>query len=455
VVRADLLTDAAALLQPEWLSAQRWYGANDRRLVSVRPVDAAPLPPRGPEAAAAWLLVGEAKFLDGGILRYLVPAVRDAAGFREPADGDGAWAAMAAAIADGAVVNAEAGSFRCETLPEIEVLLPAGPASVHSLAERRVSGEQTNTSVLLGDRLMLKVYRRLEQGENPELEVGAFLASVGCQVTPAMAGSVRYLAGDGSPAAAAAMLQERVASVGDAWGWMVRLLGENGAQDEALAAAHEIGRVTAELHRSLAARPGDVAFPVRPATAAEVAGWRAGARAQLEGAVAAAVAVGEARGRDLARRRSGLAARLERAFAGAGRAPVMRVHGDYHLGQLLVTAESFAIIDFEGEPARSLAERRRPQPAERDLAGMLRSFDYAARTAERQAGGDGGDVEAWLARARESFLAAYVAHGPRPPDASLLAGFELEKACYEIRYEAANRPDWIWLPLDALDRLAT
>ncbi|HEX7197339.1 MAG TPA: hypothetical protein VF364_10975, partial [Candidatus Limnocylindria bacterium] len=127
-----------------------------------------------------------------------------------------------------------------------------------------------------------------------------------------------------------------------------------------------------------------------------------------------------------------------------------RVHGDYHLGQLLARSDGgFSVIDFEGEPARPLEERRQPGSPMRDVAGLLRSLDYAARTAERAS--PGFDAAAWLAEARGAFLGAYGAIGPA--EASLLTAFELEKACYEVRYEANNRPDWLWLPLAAVERL--
>jgi predicted trehalose synthase len=127
---------------------------------------------------------------------------------------------------------------------------------------------------------------------------------------------------------------------------------------------------------------------------------------------------------------------------------VQRIHGDYHLGQLLVRGDRYHVIDFEGEPARSLAERRAPGSPLRDVAGMLRSFDYAARTALL---GEAGD--AWVAEARRRFLSGYANAAPGgAPDPELLAAFELEKALYEVRYEAGNRPDWLWLPLAALER---
>ena len=140
-------------------------------------------------------------------------------------------------------------------------------------------------------------------------------------------------------------------------------------------------------------------------------------------------------------------ARFADAFGGAtGREVVTRIHGDYHLGQLLARGDGgFSVIDFEGEPARPLEERRRPSSPLRDVAGMLRSFDYAASTAERETGLAAG---AWLPDARAAFLDGY---GPNP--SPLLEAFELEKACYEVRYEAGNRPDWLWLPLAAIERM--
>jgi maltokinase len=147
-----------------------------------------------------------------------------------------------------------------------------------------------------------------------------------------------------------------------------------------------------------------------------------------------------------------ITARFADSFGAAtGGTRVSRIHGDLHLGQLLARPDGgFSVIDFEGEPARPLAERRAPSSPLRDVGGMLRSLDYAARTAER--GRSDLDVEAWLTGARAAFLDGY--GRIEPADEPLLGAFELEKACYEVRYEASNRPDWLWLPLSAVERLA-
>jgi maltokinase len=450
VVRADLAANALALVTPEWLTAQRWYGANDRHLAALQLTDAAAVPMAG-SALTAWLLVVEVGFAMGSPVRYLVPAVGDGNGpLREPRDGDGAWQAVARAIVDGAVLTGETGSYRCEPAPAAGELLPGRAASVGGLTERRLAVEQSNTSVQLGEKLLLKLYRRVEAGENPELEVGAFLESVGCPVVPRIAGSMKYLASGG--AAAAAMLQERVVSRSDAWRQIAEMLaGDEGSPESAIDAAREIGRVTAELHRGLASRPQDLAFPVRPATATETRAWRDGALNQLD---QARYALGGENRESLDALARGIRNRIEGAFGAAGQAHVMRVHGDYHLGQILVADDGYRVIDFEGEPARPLGERRVPQPPERDVAGMLRSLDYAARTAQRGRHAPDYEAELWLATARRTFLAAYVANAPVGLNRSLLAALEIEKACYEVRYEAANRPDWVWLPLEALARLA-
>ena len=450
MVRADLAAKASALVTPQWLTAQRWYGANDRHLADLQLTDAAPVPMAG-SPLTAWLLVVEAGFAMGSPVRYLVPAVADGIGpMREPVDGDGAWRALTRAIVGGGVLTGEAGSYRCEASHAAHDLLPGGASSVGELAERRLGVEQSNTSVQIGDRLLLKLYRRVESGENPELEVGAFLESVACPVVPRIAGSMRYLGPGGS--AAAAMLQERVLARSDAWDQMGAMLaGDDGGPDAAIAAAGEIGQVTAELHRGLAARPQDLAFPVRPATATEVQSWRDSALSQLDQARYALAGENRETLDGLAGR---IRSRIEGTFSAAGEAQVMRVHGDYHLGQLLVADDGYRVVDFEGEPARPLSERRAPQPPERDVAGLLRSLDYAARAAQHGRHPPEFDAELWLATARRAFLSAYIANAPVPLNRSLLAGLEIEKACYEVRYEAANRPDWVWLPLEAIARLA-
>jgi maltose alpha-D-glucosyltransferase/alpha-amylase len=426
-------------LTADWLRAQRWFRSKQRPIDSLAEVDRAPL------SDHAALTVIEVSYADGGSRdRYLVPMLGD----REPADGDGAWRAMLGAIADDATVGGTHGTFLASRTDALDVLLPSAHEAAAALDERRLRVEQSNTSVVLGERLILKLYRLLEPGISPDLEVSAFLTDAGFADTPAVAGSIVYEASDAEPAAAA-MLQAFVPSTGDAWAAMLDGLASDPVRGTDIAAA--VGDLTGRMHRALASRPDDPAFPSRPATTSDTAGWRASAEAQLAQAVSAVS--GEAHDRLVS-----LAPRIRAHFAdtfgaATGEARVSRIHGDYHLGQLLSRRDAgFSVIDFEGEPARPLAERRLPSSPLRDVAGMLRSLDYAARTAEAGRHADRFDAEAWLAEARAAFLNAYGPVGDQ--DRLLLDAFELEKACYEVRYEANNRPSWLWLPLAAVERLA-
>jgi trehalose synthase-fused probable maltokinase len=424
-------------LDAAWLTGRRWFRSKARPLAEVTLADAAQLD-------GTWLLVLAARFADGGRELYLVPAVADGDALREPGDGEGAWREIARRIVAGPSQAAGVqGLFRFEPTPAGRELL----TSDGEVIERRFTVEQSNTSVRLGDRAVLKIYRLLEPGTNPELEVNAFLTRLGFRYAPVLGGTLSYETADGEPAAAA-MLQQLVASRGDGWDWALRsLTAPPDGPLRAIAGASQIGGVTAELHAALAARPEEPGFPAREATGDELEAWRASAERQLEAALGA---VAGPQAEELRR----LAPRIRERFAAitdVEGARLSRIHGDYHLGQLLRTEEGFMVVDFEGEPARLLDERRAPASPLRDVAGMLRSFDYAARTAERQASAGSFDAGAWVGDARGALLNAYGLIGSS--EETLLAAFELEKACYEVVYEANNRPDWTWLPLGALERL--
>ncbi len=420
---------------PAWLAAQRWFRSKQRPIATVTEIDRAAV-------ERAVLSVIEVAYVDGGTPdHYLVPTVDG----REPQDGEGAWRAIVRAVAGGAELRGDGGRFICSRTDAFDDLLPSAEQATDALDERRLRVEQSNTSVVLDDRLILKLYRLLEPGENPDLEVSAFLTDAGFADTPAVAGAMSYVPDGGEPAAAA-MLQAYVSSTGDAWAAMLDALADDPRGAIRLAAS--VGRVTADLHAALASMPDHPSFPARAATAAETAAWRASAERQLAQAVTAVDGDAHERLVELA---PGVTARFADTFGSAtGAARVSRIHGDYHLGQLLARIDGgFSVIDFEGEPARPLAERRQPGSPLRDLAGMLRSLDYAARTVARDHATF--DAEDWLAEARTAFIGAY--GGVDPAEAGLLQAFELEKACYEVRYEASNRPEWLWLPLAAVERL--
>jgi trehalose synthase-fused probable maltokinase len=327
---------------------------------------------------------------------------------------------------------------------EFEALAPGLEA-----ASSRVSGaEQSNTSMLYGDgaseaRYVFKLFRRLMAGENPEFEIPRALAEhTHFRRVPRALGRVLYKAG--AEAYTLATLQEFIPNRGDGWEYELRQLRAGAALQADIAL---LGRRTAELHLALSAiaAPG---FSAQPVTADDVERWRqraiAGATEPRLSSYQELLAPWRARLADA--RASGLAGLT-------GRAQV-RIHGDYHLGQVLKTKDDFIIFDFEGEPSRPLDERRRRGCVLQDAAGMLRSLDYAAHTV---------GVPAWLPEARKAFLNSYfdamgtapLVPADAPARAAALRFFETEKAVYELNYELANRPDWVRVPLAGLSRLLT
>ena len=380
---------------------------------------------------------------------------------REPRPGDGAWSLLVELMRAGAELRGAHGTLRFRTSGGPRPALARRPDERR--AERQLAAEQTNTSVVLDERVFLKLYRRLDVGLNPEVEVLEFLAARSFAGIPSVLGSAVYLPDAGEPSAVA-LAQDLVRGASDAWSHMLELAeGSLAAEsfEDAVArtrsAADAVGRLTAEMHAALASGADDPAFPARDATLEERREWLASAERQLEDALAALPGADHDE-----LRRVAVAARAALAPLGDHLRPstVTRVHGDYHLGQLLRAEHGgFLVTDFEGEPARPLVERRRPHSPLKDVAGMLRSFDYAAGTVGRRAGDGRGAARLarWRAEAREAFLESYRSSladaalpRPLPHDPALLRAFEVEKACYEVRYEAANRPDWLWLPAEGL-----
>ena len=316
-----------------------------------------------------------------------------------------------------------------------------------------MGAEQSNSSLVIDERLALKVYRRIEAGMNPELEILRFLTERGFEHISALEGYVSY---EGRPLEATlAILQQFIPSKGDGWDLALDALGS----DPGWLPAHSrrLGEVTAELHNALASDPVDPHFaPEEPSTEA-LALITASIDEEIEQVFASlpdipAVAPVRGRGEEVRDR-----LRMLTHIGSVGR--VIRHHGDYHLGQALWTKdEDWLILDFEGEPARSVPERRRKRSPLRDVAGMLRSFAYAASASVIQRNVEAPD--GWEEECRTEFLEGYLATvepSLLPPDRKsverLLTVFELEKAVYELRYELGNRPDWISIPVAGILRM--
>jgi maltose alpha-D-glucosyltransferase/alpha-amylase len=355
--------------------------------------------------------------------------------------------------------------------------------------------------VAFGEVLVLKVFRQVEPGINPDAEMtGVLTTRAGFRHVPILVGALDYVGPDGT-ASTVAILQRFVPNRGDGWtaalAHLERLFdgvadrcppppGETASVAEVaaslgdgfVASLQRLGGVTAELHAALASVADDPAFAPEPIGPADLRAWQIafvtlarralaalqGRLATLPGEVQWLAASVLARSADLDRAGDSLG---ELVTSGAAK---IRIHGDYHLGQTLRTPDGYVVFDFEGEPARPLRDRRTKHCPLRDVAGMLRSFDYAASLGAAAAsppdlppGTAVAWARAWERLAGETFLAGYrtaidraaVALLPRSPAAmaKVLGIFELEKALYELDYELDNRPAWVEIPLAGLNRL--
>jgi maltokinase len=304
------------------------------------------------------------------------------------------------------------------------------------LAPRLLAAEQSNSSVVYGDTFILKLFRRIVPGDNPDLELPLTLAREGCAQVPAPA--AWFLADTGDEVNVLGVLQPYLKGTTDGWDLALRELADG---HDFSGEARALGRTTAEVHLALAR-----ALPTVTLGRAQVEALAQGMADRLEAAADAVPAL-----RPYA---PSLHTTFE-ALADLGQEAVgwtaQRVHGDLHLGQCLRSpAGEWSVIDFEGEPSRPLAERRMPQPPVRDVAGMLRSFDYAARSREPWA-------PQWAGDCRAAYCTGYAEVSGRDPrmDPVLLRAYETDKAVYEVLYEARHRPDWLPVPLSAVKRLAT
>ena len=438
-----------------YLPAQRWFAGRGRVLGEVRP--GRPVRLNDGVPALLHLLVDVPG--EGGGARWQLPLGLDA---QAPGPRGGELGSVRFEGRDLVVYDA-LGDERLRPVlleriaegaePEGLRFVPAAdPRRLRAARSRLLAGEQSNTSVVYEDRLILKLFRRVQAGVNPELELTRGLAEYGFRHVAAPLGWVET-AGPGE-AATLALVQPFLRGAREGWSLALERArawhaGDGGAGFEPEARA--LGTLTAELHLALAAAFGsERATPGRPTAPPPL-------REQDVEATLLAAPV-------LAPHRAGIAAVARAAAPALARAHLQRVHGDYHLGQVVkAPPRRWYVLDLEGEPARPLAERRRPASPLKDVAGMLRSFDYAGfhpLAAGDVPGGQGAEARAlaWVRRARAAFLDAWLAVAGRggwlPGDpAPLLRAFELDKALYEVRYEASYRPGWLPIPLGGVERL--
>ena len=503
------------LLVP-FLLRQRWFGAKARPVRAARFIDWGLLR-RAPQPL--FLTVVEVEFTDGGRDRYFLPLTicsqADVQGLQERA-GHVVLATITGArkgvLFDGwlddrfartlleAIEKQEQVRGRLGAIRAVQTARFAGVRGTEPLPPRRLSAEQSNTSLIFGERLILKLYRRLQPGLNPDFEVGRHLTErVGFKRVPAVVGALEH-AGIAEMPSTLASMHEFIESQADGWvhatdevrrfyeAVQSRKAPESepvGAEYSRLAAldpppavreviggyldtAERLGRRTGEMHVALASDASDPAFAPEPFTAADLEAITASATTEAQHAFDA-LAARPALAPELLERRQDLLDRIRRKPALEYSVSKIRVHGDYHLGQVLWAEGDFYILDFEGEPSKPIDLRRAKQSPLKDVAGMMRSFGYAAHAGLFAYTAARPDLfehfwrwaETWETWTTSAFLRGYFATvrhaGFLPQNEAqrdeLLRLFVLEKALYELNYELNNRPEWLRIPVLGVRRL--
>jgi trehalose synthase-fused probable maltokinase len=416
----------------DYLVEQRWFGSKSREVAHSDVIEEIPL---GDDVTATFV---EAVFGPGTHETYQL--------IRSGSEHGDALADHAGVLLDlmrrNADVNCEESCIRFRSLEEIG---EAGPP-------RPVGAEQSNSSVVFGDELILKVFRRVEPGINPDLEITRFLTEHGFGHIPRLVGW--YEVEGRNLDATLGMLQAFVAGGRD--GWELALDELEADPDAFLDKVGRLGEVIGEMHAVLGSDAGDASFAPEEPSMESLGLLTATIDEEIERVFLDVAERDEAA--EIAGRGEEVRDLLRMLTSVAVGGKVIRHHGDLHLGQTLWADGDWVVLDFEGEPARPLPDRRRKRSPLRDVAGMLRSFAYAASAVTIQRGGSVPDD--WEQRAREAFMGGYtnkVDPSLLPPGQAaidqLLAIFELEKAVYELRYELNNRPDWVRIPVAGISRL--
>ncbi|MGH9017175.1 MAG: maltose alpha-D-glucosyltransferase [Acidimicrobiales bacterium] len=524
---------------PAFLAGRRWFVSKTRAITRVSARDSFVVPAAGGGDPSSAVVIVEVELDYGGAETYLLPLAyaqgvaakeihrwrsesivcdlttgRDGSGGEDGVLYDAVYepefsTTILEVIARRRSISGSAGRLVGSPTPIMRELRAGIGPEVRPVP---VAAEQSNSSVIFGDQAILKYIRRVESGVNPGIEVGRFLGErARFGHSPRTGGSLEYRPDGTAPLSVVAALEEFVPNEGDGWSYVVDAL-EHGLEEVMadsetfepdvpppahaldvppadaaaghpllgphLAWASLLGRRTAELHMALAGDHSDPAFRPEPLTAGDRQSLFHGARSSARRVLRQAAGLRTAPSSldEVLRREGDVYDRLRSLSTGTVQAEKIRCHGDYHLGQVLWTGRDFIVVDFEGEPARSLGQRRLKRPGAFDLAGMIRSFHYASRAAAARLERDHASIrqvaalESWLYLWHRwvsgTFLHAYVevagGAGFVPRDRSQLAAlldfFLLEKAVYELGYEVNSRPDWVDIPargiIDILDSAA-
>jgi maltokinase len=435
--------DEQALI--EYVTSRRWYGAKSRSVAHSQVLDSIVLRTAEPHFALALV---EMRYDTGAHDIYqLVYALRDGQIQVDALDDPAAARELVHAMRSG--LTLQGGEGMIEFRP-VEGFAGLGRELMDA---RSVGAEQSNSSIVFDDELILKVFRRLEPGINPELEMLRFLTEHGFANVAALGGWYAY---SGGPLGATlGILQEFVADAVDGWGLALDEISS--APERFGDRLHRLGEVTGVMHTVLASDSNDAAFAPETPSVEALALLTATVDEEIE-RVFVSLPEDDERLAPIAGRGEEVREQLRLLTYAGSAGKAIRTHGDYHLGQTLWSEGDWVILDFEGEPARSLTERRRKRSPLRDVAGMLRSFAYVASAVELLRGLRAPD--GWEEAARATFLEGYLASvdpvllpSGQVVTERLLAVYELEKAVYELRYELDNRPDWVGIPVAGIQRL--
>lgn len=448
-----------------WITGQRWYGDKARRLTGVRTERVISVDVDSHSVILAIVRFG---YENGDDARYFVPIsapditpdTDQTPDFRDAVVDSDFLTWFLQGFAESRNLN---GDFHVSWFPLLDNLLPVDV--VDTRKARLISSEQSNSTVIFGRQLIGKFFRRLQSGINPDVEIGTFLTTVArFSHTPRMYGLMEATI-DGEPYALAA-LQEFVPNDGDGWTWMLDQLRQLNADkvDDLVAEVRLLGQRTGDMHAALASHHDVDDFAPEPFDQEDRESLVQRVIAEMESSVEAMTHVLSTDKLEQLHKGLGLVMGDADALLGTMK---IRVHGDYHLGQTLRTSSSdFAIIDFEGEPARTIPQRRAKYPALKDVAGMVRSLDYAVAMVRDEVVEEEQRslLNDWLAMATDAYVTAYrdavgeAATQLVPSDGvafqHALNLMIAEKVLYEVRYELNNRPDWVHIPLSALLAIA-
>ena len=446
----------------EYLRARRWFGEKGRANLAAEVLDAIPV--TWPMSEERFLVMRVRVTGDGEPATYQLFVREGDTSFADALEIESFRRGLIEAFAAGCTFGDAGTRWAVQSVSDAPLKVPADAPI------RLSTAEQSNSSVFVGTQAVLKLFRKVAPGIHPDIELTRFLTIDRRFLhTPALLGTIHFA--DEQGAWAAGMLQELVPGATDAWThalecakpWFME--GKRSGDVPFTGEAERLGEITRAMHDTLASGDHGSGFECQAATSADIARWTESTVRMLRRAMHTARREGEV---------AGIEGRV-RALADAvseDAGAIIRIHGDYHLGQVLRSVTgAFLIVDFEGEPSRPLEERRRPHSPLRDVAGMLRSFSYAAAVRSRESGqktGLSARGEDWERAVRAAFLTGYFGAESREPKARslkpilpesrenaerLITLFEAEKAFYELQYELDHRPDWAWIPLRAIEAL--